>query len=235
MKKESIINYYDRETIEGTEFRRLYSNIKSSYEGDLKSVMITSSTVEEGKSTIASFLSISIAETSGEKILLLDTDLRRPMVHNFFKLPKENGLADILDKKCSIKQAIKQTSIPDLSIITAGKVDRDPTLLLNQNRLREVFEELKFYFDLIIVDVPPIIPVSDPIIIASEVDSVLLVIRVGMTPKEVVKRAANFLKNSKINIAGVILNNFEEVLPYYYRSRYYSNKYYNKTRPKIKN
>lgn len=235
MKKESIINYYDRESIEGTEFRRLYSNIKNSSKGDLKSVMVTSSTVEEGKSTIASFLSISTAEIFSEKVLLLDTDLRRPMVHNFFKFPLENGLADILEKKCSVKKAIKQTSIPDLSIITAGKADKDPTLLLNQNRLREVFEELNFYFDFIIVDVPPIIPVSDPIIIASEVDGVLMVIRVGTTPREVVKRAVNFLRNSQINILGTVLNNFEEILPYYYKARYYSNNYYNKSHSKTKN
>ena len=228
MKIESIISFYDRESIEATEFRRLYSNITSSNNDKMKSVMITSSTVEEGKSTVASFLALSIAETSGNKILLLDCDLRRPMVNVLFKLPLEIGLADILEKKCSIKEAVKQTSTPGLSIITAGKVEGEPTLILNQNRLREVFEELKFYFDFIVVDVPPIIPVSDPVIIANEVNGVLMVVRAGATPKEVVKRAVNFLHNSKINVLGIVLNNLEEVMPYYYKSKYYSSKYYNK-------
>jgi capsular exopolysaccharide synthesis family protein len=234
MKIESIISFYDRESIAATEFRRLYSNVANSANGEIKSIMITSASVEEGKSTIASFLALSAAEASGQKILLLDTDLRRPMVNVLFKMPLEIGLTDIMDKKCSIKETIKSTLIPNLSIITAGKVEKEPTLILNQNRLREVFEELRFYFDFIIVDVPPVIPVSDPVIIANEVDGVLIVVRAGITPREVVKRAINFLQNSKVNTLGVVLNNLEQVLPYYYRSKYYSNKYYHKPTHHIK-
>jgi capsular exopolysaccharide synthesis family protein len=234
MKIESIISFYDRESIAATEFRRLYSNVANFANGEIKSIMITSASVEEGKSTIASFLALSAAEASGQKILLLDTDLRRPMVNVLFKMPLEIGLTDIMDKKCSIKETIKSTLIPNLSIITAGKVEKEPTLILNQNRLREVFEELRFYFDFIIVDVPPVIPVSDPVIIANEVDGVLIVVRAGITPREVVKRAINFLQNSKVNTLGVVLNNLEQVLPYYYRSKYYSNKYYHKPTHHIK-
>lgn len=105
---------------------------------------------------------------------------------------------------------------------------------MHQNRLREIFEELKFYFDFIIVDVPPVIPVSDPILIASEVDSTLVVVRAGNTPREVAKRAINFLKNSKINVLGIVMNNLDEVLPYYYSSKYYSYKYYNKSDQQVK-
>ena len=228
MKIESIINFYDRESIGATEFRRLYSNIKKSSGGELKSVLVTSAAVEEGKSTMASFLAISIAESTGQKVLLLDTDVRRPMVNVLFKLPLENGFADILEKKVGVKDTIKETPVKSLSIITAGKLDSEPSMILTQTRVHDVFAELRFYFDFIVVDVPPVIPVSDPVIIAGEVDGTLMVIRAGSTPRDVVKRAVNFLNNSKTNILGIVLNNLDEVLPYYYSPRYYSYKYYDK-------
>jgi capsular exopolysaccharide synthesis family protein len=227
MKLESIVSFYDRESPEATEFRRLYSNIRG-LNGDLKTVMVTSSTVEEGKSLISSFLSLTIAENSRQKVLLLDTDLRRPMINVLFKLPLENGLSDLLEGKAKIQDLIKSTPVPELKVITAGKVKGSPTAVLNPTRLHEVFEELKFYFDFIVVDAPPVIPVSDPLIIANDLDGVLMVVRAGSTPREVANRAINLLRNSKIKVLGAVLNNIEEVLPYYYSSKYYSYKYYHK-------
>jgi capsular exopolysaccharide synthesis family protein len=232
MKVGSLISFFDRESVEATEFRRLFTGLINKNDGQIKSVMITSSVVEEGKSIISSYLSMSAAETTNKKILLLDTDLRRPMINVFFKMPLEKGLSDILEKKCSIKETIKKTSIPNLSIITAGVTNSEPSILFNQDRLREVFEELKFYFDFIVVDVPPVIPVSDPLMIANEVDGVIVVIRAGKTPKDVVKRAVNLLKNASVNILGTVINNLAEVLPYHYRSKYYSYKYYNSSKKK---
>lgn len=231
MKLESIISFYDRESPEATEFRRLFSNIRG-MNGNLKTMMVTSSTVEEGKSLISTFLALTIAENTRQKILLLDTDLRRPMINVLFKLPLEHGLADLLENKAKIPELVKNTPIPELKIITAGKIAGSPTVILNPVRLHEVFEELKFYFDYIVVDAPPVIPVSDPLIIANETDGVLMVVRAGSTPKEVVKRAVNLLQNSKIKVLGTILNNIEEVLPYYYSTKYYSYKYYHKEQSK---
>ncbi|NLI15843.1 MAG: CpsD/CapB family tyrosine-protein kinase [candidate division Zixibacteria bacterium] len=234
MKLESIISFYDRESPEATEFRRLYSNIRG-LDGNLKTVMITSSMVEEGKSLISSFLALTIAENTRQKILLLDSDLRRPMINVLFKLPLENGLSDLLEGKSKIPDLMKTTPVPELKIITAGKVTGSPTGILNPIKLHEVFDELKFYFDYIVVDAPPVIPVSDPLIIANEVDGVLMVVRAGSTPKEVVKRAVNLLNNSKVRVLGTVLNNIEEVLPYYYSSKYYSYKYYHKEQAKSHN
>ena len=233
MKIDSIVSFYDRESVGATEFRRLYANLRNSEDGDIRSVVITSSAVEEGKSTISSFLAMSIAESVDEKILLLDTDLRRPMVNVLFKLPLELGFADLLQKKADVKETIKQTPIQNLSIITAGTLGTDPSAILHPNRLRELFEELKFYFEFIVIDAPPVIPVSDPVIIAAEAESTLLVVRAGSTPRDVVKRSLNFLKNSRIDVKGVVLNNLDEVLPYYYSPRYYSYKYYNRSDQKV--
>ncbi len=234
MKIESVVNFYDRESVGATEFRRLYANIRKGENGELRNLMITSSAVEEGKSTISSFLAMSIAESTEQKILLLDTDMRRPMINVLFKLPLETGFSDLLLKEIDVKDAIKQTPIQNLSIITAGKLIQDPSAILNPKRLHDVLEELKFYFDFIVVDAPPVIPVSDPVIIAAETDATLLVVRAGSTPRDVVKRSQNFLNNSRINVLGVVLNNYDEVLPYYYSPRYYSYKYYNRESDSVK-
>ena len=124
--------------------------------------------------------------------------------------------------------------MPNLSIITAGKLGSEPSAILQPTPLKKIFEEIKFYFDFIVVDVPPVIPVSDPVIIAGEADGTLLVVKAGSTPKDVVRRSLNFLKNSRIEVLGVVINNLDEVLPYYYSPRYYSYKYYNKTGREVK-
>lgn len=229
MKIESIINFYNRESPEATEFRRLYSNIKKTGNNQLKSVVVTSSTIEEGKSLIASFLAITVAEAKVGKVLLLDADLRQPMINVLFKLSLEEGLSDVLEKKCKVGKAVKDTPISGLKIITAGRISESPTLIFNQANIRRVIEELKFYFDFIVMDAPPVIPVSDPLLIASEVDGTLLVVQAGATQKEVVKRTTNLLTNSNINVLGIVLNDFESVLPSYYSSNYYGYKYYHKT------
>lgn len=228
MKIESVVSFYDRESVGATEFRRLYANIRKGDNGELRTLMVTSSAVEEGKSTISSFLAMSIAESTEQKILLLDSDMRRPMINVLFKTLLEKGFSDLLLKKVDVKETIKATPIQNLSILTAGTLNEDPSAILNPIRLREILEELKFYFDFIIVDAPPVIPVSDPVIIAPETDGTLLVVRAGSTPRDVVKRSLNFLRNSKIDVLGVVLNNLDEVLPYYYSPRYYSYKYYNR-------
>ncbi len=233
MKVESIINYFDRESAEATEFRRLYSNLIGTG-GGLKTVLVTSSIVEEGKTLISSFLAMTVAEIGRGKILLIDSDLRRPMVNVLFKMNLEGGFADLLEGKLKASEAAKPTIIPALKVITAGKITSSPTLIMNPTRIHQVLEELKFYYDFIIIDAPPTIPVSDPLLIAPETDGTLLVVRAGSTPKEVVKRACNLLSNARIKILGVVMNNCDEILPYHYSSKYYSYKYYHKPAEKTK-
>lgn len=234
MKVESIVNYYDRESAEATEFRRLYSNLLGASGGNLKTVLVTSSVVEEGKTLISSFLAMTVAEIGRGKILLIDSDLRRPMVNVLFKMNLEHGFSDLLEGKLKASEIAKPTIIPGLSVITAGKITSSPTAVMNPSRIHEVLEEIKFYYDFIVIDAPPTIPVSDPLLIAPETDGTLMVIRAGSTPKEVVKRGCNLLSNARIKILGVVLNNFEEILPYHYSSKYYSYKYYHKPTQKAK-
>ena len=111
-----------------------------------------------------------------------------------------------------------------MKIMPAGRYESSPSYLFDSHRMGEVFSELKFYFDMIIVDSPPVIPVSDPVLMVPEMDGVLLVVMAGVTPREIVVRARNVLQDVDANIMGVVVNNHAEVLPYYYGTKYYGYK-----------
>jgi protein-tyrosine kinase len=231
MKKEkhisTLFSIYNKESSAGTEFRRLYSNIRAQNE-KLQTLMVTSAMVGEGKSLTSSLLAVTAAEYSKMKIALVDFDLRRPKISTYFGLDNSKGVADVLSEKASLKDVSQKTMVPNLTIIPAGRVEGIPSDIFDQEKISNIFQELRFYFDQIIVDSPPVIPISDPLLLAEHVEGVLLVIKGGATQREVVGRAANLLSNARVKILGVVLNDFEEVLPYYYKDRYYGYQYYHK-------
>jgi len=219
-----ITTWYDEESLLSTEFRRLYSKLRHLNPGkEIRNLLITSATVGEGKSTAAALMAITIAKYRNTNTLLIDCDLRRPTVHKIFGIEKENGFSDVAVKKKSLKSVIKETFIPKLKILTSGELSKSPAEIFNLSTLRDLFEECKFYFETIVVDSAPTIPVSDTLILSSEMDGALMVVRAGKTPREMVKRAADLMKDSGIKILGVVLNNVEKALPYFYsyRSDYY--------------
>lgn len=223
----TLFSIYNKESAAGTEFRRLYSNIRAKNQ-KLQTVMITSAMVGEGKSLTSSLLAVTAAEYSKLKIALIDFDLRRPKINAYFGLENNRGVADVLSGKSTLKEVSLKTIIPNLTIIPAGKVEGMPSDAFDQEKISNIFQELRFYFDQIIVDSPPVIPISDPLLLAEHVEGVILVVKGGATQREVVGRAANLLTNARVNILGVVLNDYEEVLPYYYKDRYYGYQYYHK-------
>jgi capsular exopolysaccharide synthesis family protein len=225
----SLLSLYHKESSMGTEFRRLYSNIKNrNVEQKFQSIMITSAMTGEGKSLISSLLAMTIADLTKHKVALVDFDLRRPKIAYYFGLEDDHGVAEVLTGKSTLKAVSQKTIMPNLSIIPAGRLTTLPSSVLEHEQVSSFFQELKFYFDQVIVDSPPIIPVSDPMLLAEYVDGVLIVVKGGATQREVVARASNLLQNARINVIGVILNDYEGVLPYYYKERYYGYHYYHR-------
>ncbi len=220
----SIIEYFDRESPEAIEMRRVFNYLisKSDKKNNiLNNFAITSATLGEGKSTIASLLAISIADHSKSNVLLVDVDFRRPRLHDIFSIKLAGGISDILSGESIDNFILKSASFENLKIITAGKRLSNPISLLDTGKLKSFFDKMRYHFDYIILDCPPVIPVSDIMDIAPEIDGVLMVVKAGQTPKDVAKRAVNLLKNYGINILGCILNDTEKVLPYYYDYSYY--------------
>ncbi len=221
-----LSDYYDMESPYSTEFRRLLRNING-YDPsrDLKTILVTSAMLAEGKSTVTAFLALTAAHHSKHKILLVDCDLRRPTLHRLFAVPRDNGVSEILLEEKKVKDTIKETSTNLLDIITAGKVVSQPTAMFDSAAISKLLEEVRFYYDLILVDCAPVLPVSDPMLLASEMDGVILVVKAGTTQREVAKRAALLLQNDKTRLLGVVINNLSNALPYYYNESYYGYEY----------
>ncbi len=223
----NIVDYFDEESPQATEIRRLYSKLKNMYAGqNIKNLLITSSTIGEGKSTTAALLACTVARYRETKTILVDCDLRRPRVHQLFNLSKEDGVADVLLGRKRLDACFKQSPLENLKILTSGRIVDNPTELFNSPKMKDLFSEIKFYFDAVIVDSPPINPVTDALILAPEMDGALMVVKAGQTPKQVVRRAVELMRNTGVNILGVIVNNMKEVLPYYYDYKYYGYDYY---------
>ncbi|MFQ5707206.1 MAG: CpsD/CapB family tyrosine-protein kinase [bacterium] len=222
-----MLGKYREESPEATEIGRILSKLKAAREErNVKTVMITSSTLAEGKSTTAAYLAIACSKYRNTRTLLIDLDLRRPKIHDLFGLKKKGGIGDILSQKIPTNFCIKSTQYANLKIVTCGKLRDIPSRLLNSDFLKEMLAELRFYFDLVIIDTPPVIPVSDPLMLSSEIDGCLFVIKAGKTQKPVIQRAIKLLRDAKVEILGVILNNVKHVLPYYYDYKFYRYEYY---------
>jgi len=220
--KKTIFDIFDQESPMATEMRRLYTNIRHIHgKKDMRSFLITSANRGEGKSTIASHLALTVARFRRKKSLIVDADLRRPKLHQIFDVPREPGLLECLQGKMDPLDVVKDTAIENLKVIPSGARASSPSHLFEGDILSEILDKIKFYYDIVIIDSAPVIPVSDPMLIASEVDGVILVLLAGKTPRNVALRAKNILLDADANILGVVVNNLSEVLPYYYDYKYY--------------
>jgi protein-tyrosine kinase len=218
-------NTYYEETAEATEFRRLCYKLQNQPGVSYKSYMITSANIGEGKSTTATYLALTSAQYVSGKTLLIDCDLRRPSIHQIFRLSLESGVADILDRIKNYEAVLKNTAMANLKIITAGVPKKSPAELFQIQAIRDMILYYRNHFSLIIIDAPPVIPVSDSILIGSQVEKILFVVKAGKTKKNVAKRALDLLDNNRKKIEGVIINNPLGVMPYYYEHKYYKYKY----------
>ncbi|HRZ13452.1 MAG TPA: polysaccharide biosynthesis tyrosine autokinase [Kiritimatiellia bacterium] len=184
---------------------------------------LVSGGVGEGKSTTLFNLAYVCAQL-GEKVLVVDSDLRRPVQHTFLKASNRFGLTNVLMRDVPIEETIKTTSIPNLHFLPSGKLPRSSFGLLDSQRMRELIKNLKARYDYVFFDSPPIMGVTDASILASEVDGVMLVVQYRKYPRQISLRAKRMLENVGGNVLGVILNNINILRDdyYYYYHSYYS-------------
>ncbi len=223
--KRSITELFTLENPVATEFRRLLHRLTSNKSSKpIQSILISSATVSEGKSTVAAMMAVTSAQ-NGASTLLVDSDLRRPSVHRLFSFDRSPGIIDLLLEQGDRHRTIHRTAIPSLDVICAGQSDQEPASVFDAAAIGRLIAQWKRTYDLIIVDCAPIIPVSDPMLLSAEVDGTLLVVRAGKTPQEVVTRAVDIMKASSAHLLGVVLNNVNSQLPYYYDYRYFDYSY----------
>ncbi len=223
---EQTSAYYD-DTPGNAEMQRLFVKLETLRNGSQKHrLLITSAVLGEGKSTISSHIAMTSARNRGRSTLLVDFDLRRPTQHQLFNLNKEIGVAEVLGQRKTFVECIKDTFIDNLKVMTSGALDTSPLEVFNAENARAYFEEAQKHFDYIIVDSPPVVPVSDPLTLSKVVDNVVFVVKAGQTSRKVVKRALETLQSAQIEVLGLIMNNVDSVLPAYLDPKYYDYQYY---------
>ncbi|MBZ0266578.1 CpsD/CapB family tyrosine-protein kinase [bacterium] len=220
--RRSIYTDFDPGAPEVTEFRRIFTRVaRRAQDQKLRTILFTSSEQGEGKTTAATLFSIVASQYHGMRTCLVDADLYRPRIDEVFEAQRDPGLAEILKDNYSIETTLKSTRYDKLKILTAGAKHPFPAELLIPDRLATAFGKLKLLFDIIVVDAPPLLPVSDSAVLAREVDGVALLVRAGRTHRDVAVRAKRILDDVGANVVGAIVNNMEDVLPYYYGHSYY--------------
>ena len=222
----TIYDDFDPEAPETTEFRRVYARITGRSQTDrLRTLLFTSAERGEGKTTSSVLFSMVSAMHQGARTCLVDADLHRPRIDQMLDVPREPGLAEILAENYAIESCIKSTRHESLKVIPAGGRRPYPSELLQPDALAATIGKLRLLFDLIVIDAPPLLPVSDPAILSREVDGVVLVVRAGRTRRDVVLRGKKILEDVGAHMIGVVVNNADDVLPYHYGHQYYRYSY----------
>jgi capsular exopolysaccharide synthesis family protein len=212
-------------------YRVVRTNLSfSAVDEGLHSLLVTSSSPGEGKSTTAANLAIVLAQT-GKRVILVDADLRRPVQHKIFEKPNNQGLTTaVLDSETPVSHHIQETSIPNLSMMTSGPIPPNPAELLNSQRMSQVLNDLQEISDVVIFDTPPVLTVADASILGALVSGCLLVVFTGKTRRDTFVGAAERLQRTGGNPFGVILNRLKpERHGYgnYYYYHYYTSYDYN--------
>lgn len=192
-----------------------------------KVIVITSSFAREGKTTTSVNLATVLAQM-GEPVLLLDADLRRPRIQKVFPGRVNLGLVNYLAANAPLDDVIQPTEVPHLSMILSGPIPPNPSELLASTKMDRLLEELRERFAYVIFDSPPVLAVTDAVVLGTRADGVVLCVHGGQTPRELVQRAAERLRQGKIPVLGAILNNLDlHQYGYTYRKSYYD--YYDST------
>lgn len=172
---------------------------------DLKVVQITSPVPGDGKSTLSANLAVALAQ-SGRKVLLIDADFRRPRIEKIFGLDKEVGMVQLVAGKAEMDEALCKSPVANLTILPGGKRPSNPAELLSSARFAQLIELLREKFDLIIIDTPPVLAVSDPSVVASCVDGVVVTMRLRRNIKPLATRTLNTLEAVDAPLIGIVVN-----------------------------
>jgi tyrosine-protein kinase Etk/Wzc len=212
------------DSIPAEAFRALRTRVQFSKldNKSLKTVLVTSSAPQEGKTTVSVNLAGSFAQAN-KKVLVVDCDLRKPRVHTIFNASRYPGLIDYLFGQVKFEEIIRESEINNLSYITAGTIPPNPSEMLDSVQMKNFIESMREKYDIVVLDSPPIIAVTDSEIISQYVDATLLVVLSEKTEVEMLEKAVNLIKNDSSSFIGTVLNNFSYKAGYgaYYKYYYY--------------
>jgi polysaccharide biosynthesis transport protein len=210
-----LITLRDKSSVMAESFRSVVTSIMHSAEnGTAPRVLLVSSAIrEEGKTTVVSNLGIALAEIE-QKVLLIDGDLRKPRLHEVFNVPNDWGLSDLLREKSSLRECplealVKRSGISELNILTSGPGTASVSNLLYSHRMLELLQRLRSEFDIVLIDTPPLLDITDARILGRLADAAVLVFRAGKTSRDAASAAKRRLTDDGIPVLGTILNGWD--------------------------
>lgn len=205
-----MITVTDPTSVDTEQFNTIRTNIKfSNVDKDYKTLMITSSSMSEGKSTVSANIATAFAK-QGLHTLLVDGDLRRPTINATFGIDNPQGLSNYLsERNFDINSIIYKTSVKNLYVMPSGPIPPNPSELIGSKRMAELIKKLSEQLDLVIFDAPPVLSVTDAQIVSTNVDGTILVVRANKTEKNAVKEAVRVIKQVGGHIIGTVLNDVE--------------------------
>jgi capsular exopolysaccharide synthesis family protein len=196
----------------------------SSADESLKAIVITSAGLSEGKTILASNLAIAIAQ-AGERVLLIDADMRRPTLHEHFKLQRDPGLSNLLVGDVKAKEAVQASGIPNLWILPSGHRPPNPPELLGSQRFRNMISAFADHFDWVLLDAPPVMPVTDACVLADKSTGIIFVAGAERVSRQVARRALEQLANVEARVIGGVLTRVRLDRHRYYYAKYYHPRY----------
>ena len=218
---KAIISYNDPKSVISEQYREIRTNIEySNVDQNTKTILVTSSDKNEGKTTTVSNLAVSFANLN-KKVLIIDCDLRNPSIHKMFRLNNIYGLTDILAKDRAVDKCIQKTELENLYVLTAGSTPPNPAEILSSEKMKNLIEDLKNIYDYIFIDTPPIGLVTDAGVLSSFTDGVVLVVKSESVEKKYLEETKKKLDAVDARILGAILNSYKsEQKDYDYYSYY---------------
>jgi len=224
--KSRMISHYDPKSTVAEAYRTLRTNIQfMNPDKPLTSMVVSSAGPGDGKSTTVVNIAITFANLE-KKVLLIDADLRKPVLHKVFDVPRAPGLTHRLTQDLNDADVIRETEVPHLQLVTCGDLPPNPSELLASQKLKDFVNRMRERFDIVLIDSPPIIAVSDASILSKMTDAILLVVKAGSTDVRVLRRSIELLRQVKTNLIGAVLNGVNisagyDSYYYYYHYYYY--------------
>ncbi|MCI2253116.1 CpsD/CapB family tyrosine-protein kinase [Domibacillus sp. PGB-M46] len=216
--KRKLITNTDPKSPISEQYRTIRTNILfSSVDETLRTMLVTSTSPGEGKSTTVANLAVVFAN-QGKKVLIIDADMRKPTMHYTFGLQNTVGLTNVLTNQATLQEACVQTNVENLSALPSGPIPPNPAELLGSFAMKEFLAKAQENFDYIFFDTPPVLAVTDAQVLANQCDGTVLVINSGKTEVEGAQKAKDLLQSAKAKLLGVVLNNrnMKESAYYYY-------------------
>ena len=206
MEGLNLVTQNDPKNPAAEAYRVIRTGIQFAQAGkELQTIALTSCTPNEGKSTTIANLAIVLTQ-AGKSVLLIDCDMRNPTVHKNFNLSNKIGLSSCISMGTAVADAVQATGIEGLDALTAGVIPPNPSELLGSEQMKNLLQRAKEQYDYVLIDTPPVMPVTDALIVSRFVDGMILVIASAEVKVEMAREVKNQLVNAGANILGVVLN-----------------------------